>query len=162
MASHTTKKRSYKKRTSKKIKQSGGMKDNALCNLLCKDDPKSADGSPEVNKDEDDDNEDEVEKEERTEVEKEESTEEESEDDDNKDEVEEDDTIIGFGKKGRKSKKTTKKGRKSSNKKRKTMKKKGKSAWTTFVVELYRKNKQKNPVYMFKTALKDAAKIYKK
>ena len=42
------------------------------------------------------------------------------------------------------------------------MKKKGKSAWTTFVVELYRKNKQKNPVYMFKNALKDAAKIYKK
>ena len=41
------------------------------------------------------------------------------------------------------------------------MKKKGKSAWTTFVTELYRKNKQKNPVYMFKTALKDAAKIYK-
>ena len=60
------------------------------------------------------------------------------------------------------AKKSTKKGRKSSNKKRKTMKKKGKSDWTTFVTELYRKNKQKNPVYMFKTALKDAAKIYKK
>ena len=79
-------------------------------------------------------------------------------------EVEEADAVfmVGSGKKGRKSKKSTKKGRKSSNKKRKTMKKKGKSAWTTFVTELYRKNKQKNPVYMFKTALKDAAKIYKK
>ena len=68
----------------------------------------------------------------------------------------------GKGKKGRKSRKSTKKVRKPHKKNRKTMKKKGKSAWTTFVVDLYRKNKQKNPVYMFKNALKDAAKIYKK
>ena len=139
MTSHTTKKRSYKKRTSKKTTHKGG---SLICDTLCptkKEEPEEE--SPEVDE------------EERPEVEEEESPEVEEE---------KDDTIVGSGKKGRKSKKSTKKGRKSSNKKHKTMKKKGKSAWTTFVTDLYRKNKQKNPVYMFKTALKDAAKIYKK
>ena len=139
MTSHTTKKRSYKKRTSKKTTHKGG---SLICDTLCptkKEEPEEE--SPEVDE------------EERPEVEEEESPEVEEE---------KDDTIVGSGKKGRKSKKSTKKGRKSSNKKHKTMKKKGKSAWTTFVTDLYRKNKQKNPVYMFKNALKDAAKIYKK
>ena len=70
--------------------------------------------------------------------------------------------ISGKGKKGRKSRKSTKKGRKSHKKNRKTMKKKKKSAWTTFVVDLYNKNKVKTKGYMFKNALSDAAKIYKK
>lgn len=128
MASHTTKKRSYKKRTSKKTTHKGGV--IKMFGYTC-----------DRNEEENNDNKKEVEE---------------------SPEVEEEDGILGAGKKGRKSKKSTKKGRKSSNKKRKTMKKKGKSAWTTFVTELYRKNKQKNPVYMFKNALKDAAKIYKK
>ena len=139
MTSHTTKKRSYKKRTSKKTTHKGG---SLICDTLCptkKEEPEEE--SPEVDE------------EERPEVEEEERPDEDEE---------KDDTIVGSGKKGRKSKKSTKKGRKSSNKKHKTMKKKGKSAWTTFVTDLYRKNKQKNPVYMFKNALKDAAKIYKK
>ena len=150
MASHTTKKRSYKKHTSKKTTHKGG--DIQMFGYTCT-----------KNEEENNDNKEspEVEEEESPEVEEEESSEVEEEESSEVDE-EEDDTIVGSGKKGRKSKKSTKKGRKSSNKKRKTMKKKGKSAWTTFVTELYRKNKQKNPVYMFKTALKDAAKIYKK
>ena len=147
MTSHTTKKRSYKKRTSKKTTHKGG---SLICDTLCptkKEEPEEE--SPEVDEEESP----EVDEEERPEVEEEERPDEDEE---------KDDTIVGSGKKGRKSKKSTKKGRKSSNKKHKTMKKKGKSAWTTFVTDLYRKNKQKNPVYMFKNALKDAAKIYKK
>ena len=155
MTSHTTKKRSYKKRTSKKTTHKGG--DIQMFGYNCakindNDEVKvEEEESPEVEGEESP----EVEEEESPEVEEEESPEVEEDE-------EEDDIIFGSGKKGRKSKKSTKKGRKSSNKKRKTVKKKGKSAWTTFVTELYRKNKQKNPVYMFKTALKDAAKIYKK
>ena len=143
MTSHTTKKRSYKKRTSKKTTHKGG--DIKMFGYTCTKNEEEVDETPEVDEEQTVDETPEVEEEESPEVEE-----------------EEDDIMVGSGKKGRKSKKSTKKGRKSSNKKRKTMKKKGKSAWTTFVTELYRKNKQKNPVYMFKNALKDAAKIYKK
>jgi len=139
MTSHTTKKRSYKKRTSKKTTHKGG--DIKMFGYTCTKNEEEVDETPEVD---------------------EEQTVDETPEVDEDEDEEEADASSGGGKKGRKSKKSTKKGRKSSNKKRKTMKKKGKSAWTTFVTELYRKNKQKNPVYMFKNALKDAAKIYKK
>ena len=52
----------------------------------------------------------------------------------------------------------TKKQRKS--KKRKSAKKT--SAWTKFVTQFYKNEKKKNPSYMFKDALKGAAKVYKK
>ena len=150
MASHKTNKRSYKKRTPKRKTQKGG--DFKILGYNCTVDQEEPAGvvkgadegkGPEVVTSNNETGKD---------------------DDSDDDEVDSDDDIGqgGFGKKGRKSRKSTKKGRKPHKKNRKTMKKKGKSAWTTFVVELYRKNKQKNPVYMFKNALKDAAKIYKK
>ena len=159
MASHKTNKRSYKKRTPKRKTQKGGMKDNTVCNLFCKDDEgEGADvGEDEV-----------VVKVDDVKVDEEESDDEDEEesDDDNAADVGEaddkDKEIGGLGKKGRKSRKSTKKGRKPHKKNRKTMKKKKKSAWTTFVVDLYNKNKLKTKGYMFKNALSDAAKIYKK
>lgn len=36
------------------------------------------------------------------------------------------------------------------------------SAWTKFVTDFYKKEHAKNPDYKFKTAMKDAAKVYKK
>ena len=145
MASHKTNKRSSKKRPVKKTTQKGG--DVQIFGYTCK---KDEDNSPATENIEEDNSPDT----ENIEVENnnEDDEEEESDDEDN----------IGGGKKGRKARKSTKKARKSPKKNRKTMKKKGKSAWTTFVTDLYRKNKQKNHVYMFKNALKDAAKIYKK
>jgi hypothetical protein len=64
--------------------------------------------------------------------------------------------------KGRKGKKSRKFALKCAKKGRKTVKKGRKSEWTTFVTSVYKKNKLTNPMYMFKNALKDAAKIYKK
>ena len=174
MASHKTNKRSYKKRTPKRKTQKGGMKDNTVCNLFCKDDEgEGADvGEDEVVVKVDDVKVDDVKvddvKVDDVKVDEEESDDEDEEesDDDNAADVGEaddkDKEIGGLGKKGRKSRKSTKKGRKPHKKNRKTMKKKKKSAWTTFVVDLYNKNKLKTKGYMFKNALSDAAKIYKK
>ena len=36
------------------------------------------------------------------------------------------------------------------------------SAWTAYVTKFYKEQKAENPKYMFKHALKDAAKTYKK
>ena len=147
MASHKTNKRSYKKRTPKRKTQKGG--DIKMFGYTCTKNKVEPEDNMEV---EDEDEEEDVVKEEEEDVVEEEE----------EDVVKEEGEQGGMGKKGRKSRKSTKKVQKPHKKNRKTMKKKGKSAWTTFVVELYRKNKQKNPVYMFKNALKDAAKIYKK
>ena len=161
MASHKTNKRSYKKRTPKRKTQKGG--DIKMFGYTCTknkeepelDEEQTVDETPEVDEEQTVD--------ETPEVDEEQTVDETPEVDEDDDEVDSDDEEQGGnGKKGRKARKSTKKGRKPHKKNRKTMKKKGKSAWTTFVVELYRKNKQKNPVYMFKNALKDAAKIYKK
>ena len=171
MASHKTNKRSYKKRTPKRKTQKGG--DIKMFGYTCTKNKVEPEDNMEV---EDEDEEEDVVKEEEEEEEEdvvkeeEEDVVEEEEEDEDVVKEEEEDVVEeeeegeqgGMGKKGRKSRKSTKKVQKPHKKNRKTMKKKGKSAWTTFVVELYRKNKQKNPVYMFKNALKDAAKIYKK
>ena len=163
MASHKTNKRSYKKRTPKRKTQKGG--DIKMFGYTCTKNKVEPEDNMEV---EDEDEEEDVAKEEEEDVveeEEEDVVKEEEEDvvkEEEEDVVKEEGEQGGMGKKGRKSRKSTKKVQKPHKKNRKTMKKKGKSAWTTFVVELYRKNKQKNPVYMFKNALKDAAKIYKK
>ena len=68
----------------------------------------------------------------------------------------------GSNRKSRKGKKSKKNTFKSTKKGRKTVKKGRKSEWNTFVTSVYKKNKLTNPMYMFKNALKDAAKIYKK
>ena len=136
MASHKTNKRSYKKRTPKRKTQKGG---NMLCDALCKppdDNTTESITTPDENGIE-------------TEDEEGEGTEE-----------GEGGVQPAGGKKGRKGRKSTKKRKNVHKKKGKTMKKK--SEWTTFVSELYKKNKKTNPLYMFKNALKDAAKIYKK
>ena len=147
MASHKTNKRSYKKRTPKRKTQKGG--DIKIFGYTCKKDEEEINNNEEVQDEEPKVEEEMNEADVETEVEE-------------VDEEEEEEGREGGGKKGRKAKKSTKKVRVSHKKNRKTMKKKGKSAWTAFVVELYRKNKQKNPLYMFKNALSDAAKIYKK
>jgi hypothetical protein len=142
MASHKTNKRSYKKRTPKRKTQKGG--DFTILGYTCTEDivdVGEADDSPDTENNKKENSPDT------------ENIEEES-DDANKI------VVVGAGKKGRKSRKSTKKGRKPHKKNRKTMKKK--SAWTTFVVDLYNKNKLKTKGYMFKNALSDAAKIYKK
>ena len=61
-----------------------------------------------------------------------------------------------------KKKKSRKFALKHAKRGRKTVKKGRKSEWNTFVTAVYKKNKMTNPMYMFKNALKDAAKIYKK
>ena len=61
-----------------------------------------------------------------------------------------------------KKKKSRKFALKHAKRGRKTVKKGRKSEWNTFVTAVYKKNKLTNPMYMFKNALKDAAKIYKK
>jgi hypothetical protein len=167
MTSQKTNKRSEKKRPVKKTTHKGG--DIQVFGYTCKKDEANMeeDKSLEVENMEvenmevenmEEDNSPDTEN-----IEEDNSIEVENNNEDNDDEEESDDEDnIGGGKKGRKARKSTKKARKSHKKNRKTMKKKGKSAWTTFVTDLYRKNKQKNPVYMFKNALKDAAKIYKK
>jgi hypothetical protein len=162
MTSHKTNKRSYKKHPVKKTTQKGG--DIRIFGYTCKKDEENNEGEKSIEVENiEEDNFPETE---NTEGDNSPDTEDIEADDNNEDEEEEeesdDEDNIGGGKKGRKSRKTTKKARKSHKKNRKTMKNKGKSAWTTFVTDLYRKNKQKNPVYMFKNALKDAAKIYKK
>ena len=73
-----------------------------------------------------------------------------------------DENAGGSNRKSRKGKKSRKFALKYAKKGRKTVKKGRKSEWTTFVTSVYKKNKLTNPMYMFKNALKDAAKIYKK
>ena len=142
MASHKTNKRSYKKRPVKKTTQKGG--DIKVFGYVCK---------------KEDVDEDVVE----NEIVENDNVDEDVDADMDEDADEENDEMPGGGKKKPKSKKSTKKGNKNMKKSRKTMKKKkGKSEWTTFVTDLYKKNKKTNPLYMFKNALKDAAKIYKK
>ena len=68
----------------------------------------------------------------------------------------------GSNRKSRKGKKSRKFALKHAKRGRKTVKKGRKSEWNTFVTSVYKKNKLTNPMYMFKNALKDAAKIYKK
>jgi uncharacterized protein YaaN involved in tellurite resistance len=156
MASTKTSKRTYKKRSTKKVSKGG----NVMCDVLCNGNKKS--NEEEVATEQVDDA-DEPEEPEEPEEPKEEETDDADEvkETDDADEVTETDDaddkkIFGFGKGGKKSRKN-----KGHKKLRKTAKK-PKSAWTKFVTELYKKNKMKNPIYMFKDALKDAAKIYRK
>ena len=72
------------------------------------------------------------------------------------------DLLGGSNRKSRKGKKSRKFALKHAKRGRKTVKKGRKSEWNTFVTSVYKKNKLTNPMYMFKNALKDAAKIYKK
>jgi len=150
MASHKTNKRSYKKRPVKKTTQKGG--DIKVFGYVCK--KEDVDEDVVENEIVENDNVDEdVDADMNEDVDA----------DMDEDADEENDEMPGGGKKKPKSKKSTKKGNKNMKKSRKTMKKKkGKSEWTTFVTDLYKKNKKTNPLYMFKNALKDAAKIYKK
>lgn len=149
MAHSKTSKRVYKKRATKKVMRGGDV-----CDIIC----------PRNKKNEEEPAEEEKPAEEELD-EKEEPTEEEEPAEDNEadtaeptvkkpDDEENNDSIIEAG--GKKSRKH--KSRKGA---RKTAKK-SKSAWTTFVTKLYKKNKLANPLYMFKDALKDAAKLYKK
>ena len=78
------------------------------------------------------------------------------------DEVIGDENAGGSNRKSRKGKKSRKFALKHAKRGRKTVKKGRKSEWNTFVTSVYKKNKLTNPMYMFKNALKDAAKIYKK
>ena len=156
MASHKTNKRSYKKRTPKRKTQKGG--DINILGYTCKKDEENNENNSKESVTTPDDNTPDDNTTESV------TTPDEEEDEDEEGNEEEDDTDDkeqrGMGKKGRKGRKSTKKRKNVHKKKGKTMKKK--SAWTTFVSELYKKNKKTNPLYMFKNALKDAAKIYKK
>lgn len=58
---------------------------------------------------------------------------------------------------GGKSKKACKKGGKKSRKVNSAAK-----SWVKFVVEVFKKNRAKNPSYKYKQAMKDAAKLKKK
>ena len=78
---------------------------------------------------------------------------EEDEEDDEDDMDIEKESITGGKRKTRKSKPKSKKGGK-------TMKKL--TEWTKLVSEIFKKNRAKNSTYMFKQALKEAKKIYKK
>ena len=162
MASHKTNKRSYKKRTPKRKTQKGG--DIKILGYTCTVDQEEPAGVDDVKVDVGEaDDEDVVKGADEGKGPEVVTSNNETGKDDDSDEEESDDENGGqggFGKKGRKSRKSTKKGRKPHKKNRKTMKKK--SAWTTFVVDLYNKNKLKTKGYMFKNALSDAAKIYKK
>lgn len=164
MAHCKTSKRVYKKRTTKKAINGGGV-----CDIICPNSKKNKEEPAEeepVDEDEPADEEEPAEEEPVDEepVDEDEPTEEEPVDEEEPAEEEEaggkqskeENTGSIFGAGGKKSRKH--KSRKGA---RKTAKK-SKSAWTTFVTNLYKKNKQKNPLYMFKNALKDAAKIYKK
>ena len=160
IASHKTNKRSYKKRTPKRKTQKGG--DIKMFGYTCTKNEEEPDekGDDEVENIEEENSPDTENIEEENSPDTE-NIEEENNNEDNEEESD-DENNIGGGKKGRKARKSTKKGRKPHKKNRKTMKKKKKSAWTTFVVDLYNKNKLKTKGYMFKNALSDAAKIYKK
>jgi hypothetical protein len=165
MASHKTNKRSYKKRPVKKTTQKGG--DIQIFGYVCKKEDNKED---KIDVDEDVVENEIVENDNVVEDVDADMNEDVDADmnevvdaDMDEDADEENDEMPGGGKKKPKSKKSTKKGNKNMKKSRKTMKKKkGKSEWTTFVTDLYKKNKKTNPLYMFKNALKDAAKIYKK
>ena len=155
MAHSKTSKRVYKKRATKKVMRGGDV-----CDIICPRNKKNEEESAEEEPAEEETAEEETAEEETAEEEtaEEETAEEEPAE---KEPAEEEQpkkenkgSIIGFG--GKKSRKH--KSRKGA---RKTAKK-PKSAWTTFVTSLYKKNKRTNPLYMFKDALKDAAKLYKK
>ena len=157
MASHKTNKRSYKKRPVKKTTQKGG--DIQMFGYVCKKEDNKED---KIDVDEDV-VENEIVENDNVDEDVDADMDEDADADMDEDADEENNEMPGGGKKKRKSTKSTKKGNKNMKKSRKTMKKKkGKSEWTTFVTELYKKNKKTNPLYMFKNALKDAAKIYKK
>lgn len=157
MASHKTNKRSYKKRPVKKTTQKGG--DIQIFGYVCKKEDNKED---KIDVDEDV-VENEIVENDNVDEDVDADMNEDVDADMDEDADEENDEMPGGGKKKPKSKKSTKKGNKNMKKSRKTMKKKkGKSEWTTFVTDLYKKNKKTNPLYMFKNALKDAAKIYKK
>jgi outer membrane biosynthesis protein TonB len=153
-----TSKRVYKKRATKKAINGGGV-----CDIICPNNKKNEEEEPnEEEKEEEEPNEEEKEEEEEEEEPNEKEEEEEEPNEEEEEEEEEEPTkepenkgsIFGSG--GKKSRKH--KSRKGA---RKTAKK-PKSAWTTFVTKLYKKKKLTNPLYMFKDALKDAAKLYKK
>lgn len=148
MASHKTSKGSYKKRSMKKRPQKGG----GVCDIICPQ-TKTEEKTPEKM-----DIEEEIETPVSDEMDVEEEVEEKDEEVTSMDvETPEEEENTGGAKKSRKNK--PKKGGKH---KGKTAKNKKQSNWTKFVTELYKQNKLKHPSYMFKEALKDAAKIYKK
>ena len=159
MASNKTSKRTYKKRSTKKV-----MKGGDVCDIICPRDKNPEEEpvkEPEETEEEpveelEEDEEVDVDEEPVEETEEAEEVEEESEEveEEKPAEVNQDSKMFGFG--GKKSRKN-----KSTKKLRKTAKK-PKSAWTKFVTDLYKKKKMKNPIYMFKDALKVAAKIYRK
>lgn len=146
MASHKANKRSYKKRSMKKRPQKGG----GVCDIICPQKKDEAETPEEMDK------EGEVETPTTEEMDVEELEKEEEQEEPEEEEKEEEENI-GGAKKSRKNK--PKKGGKKNGK---TAKKKKQSNWTKFVTELYKQNKLKNPNYMFKEALKEAAKLYKK
>lgn len=142
MASNKTNKNTSKKRNTKKV-----MKGGNICDMICPRDKKS---------DEDNQNEKSVEEEsvEEEPVEEEPVEEESVEEGPAEEELKKTDSLWGRGGKKTRKNKPIKKIRKTS--------KNIKSTWIIFVKEIYNKNKQKNPLYIFKDALKDAAKLYKK
>lgn len=178
MAHSKTSKRVYKKHTNKRKTQKGGDIElfGYTCEKIEKVKPTETDGAAAEPVDddantaaEDEDDEEETAKTVETaevdedaaaddEADEEETAEEEPTEEEPADEEQpkEDNNGGMFGAGGKKSRKH--KSRKGA---RKTAKK-PKSAWTTFVTKLYKKNKLANPLYMFKDALKDAAKLYKK
>ena len=165
MAHSKTSKRVYKKRATKKVMRGGDV-----CDMICPRNKKNEEQSAEEKKpaeeeqvDEEPAEEEPAEEEpaeeepaEEEPAEEEESAEEEEPADEEESAEEEKNKggIIGFGGKKSRKHKTRKGARKTA--------KKPKSAWTTFVTSLYKKKKRANPLYMFKDALKDAAKLYKK
>ena len=81
-----------------------------------------------------------------------------------KDDKKIDDAVIRLYQNNKVVQKTTSKKKKTTTRKKvkkKTVKKKKLSNWTKLVTELYKQNRLKDPSYMFKEALKEAAKIYK-
>ena len=152
MASNKTNKNTSKKRNTKKV-----MKGGNICDMICPRDKKSdEDNQNEKSVEEESVEEEPVEEEsiEEEPVEGEPAEEESVEEGPAEEELKKTDSLWGRGGKKTRKNKPIKKIRKTS--------KNIKSTWIIFVKEIYNKNKQKNPLYMFKDALKDAAKLYKK
>ena len=146
-----TNNRTYKKRVTKKVSKGG----NLMCDMLCTGNKKSneeeVDTEPVDDADEPEDTKYAEEPEEADETgDADEVNEPKKENTDDADESRQ------FGSGGKKSRKN-----KGYKKLRKTAKKL-KSAWIIFVKDIYKKNKLKIPMYIFKDALKDAARLYKK
>ena len=144
MASHKANKRSYKKRSMKKRPQKGG----GVCDIICPQKKDEAETPEKMDVEEPTTDDMDVEEPVTDDMDVEEPID---------DDMDVEEPNKGGAKKSRKNK--PKKGGKS---KGKTAKKKKQSNWTKFVTELYKQNKLKNPNYMFKEALKEAAKLYKK